>query len=178
MEGVIGYTTAFAGNFAPKNWAICTGQTMSISSNTALFSILGTTYGGNGTTTFALPDLQGRAVVGAGQGPGLSSYSLGQASGSENTTLSTNQMTAHSHPLSVVLTPMAAITQSVESPANAVYGQGSENLYGSTTDVFLKPFPATVIMTPTGNSTPMPTLAPVLGLNYVICMFGVFPARN
>ena len=87
MEGVIGYETGFAGNFAPKNWSFCQGQIVNIASNTALFSILGTVYGGNGTTTFGLPDLRGRAVVGVGQGPGLSTYSLGQVGGVENTTL-------------------------------------------------------------------------------------------
>ena len=81
MEGVLAFTTLFAGNFPPRGWAFCQGQIMSIAQNTALFSLLGTTYGGNGQTTFALPDLRGRAVVSAGQGPGLSPYDLGQVSG-------------------------------------------------------------------------------------------------
>src|SRR5688500_3214635 len=102
MEGVIGYTTMFAGNFEPKNWAFCQGQIMSIASNTALFSILGTVYGGNGTTTFGLPDLRGRRVIGAGQGNGLSPYSLGETGGSANATLTQAQMPAHVHPISVV----------------------------------------------------------------------------
>src|SRR4051812_29571089 len=113
MEGVIGYTTLFAGNFAPKNWAFCAGQIINIASNTALFSILGTTYGGNGTTTFALPDLRGRTIVGQGTGPGLSSYVLGQAGGTENDTLDISQMPAHVHPVAVV-----AANPATDTPAN------------------------------------------------------------
>src|SRR6478672_10112699 len=87
----------FAGNFAPRGWAFCQGQILSIAQNTALFSLLGTTYGGNGQTTFALPDLRGRVPVGTGQGPGLSNYDLGQVSGSESVTLTVSQMPAHNH---------------------------------------------------------------------------------
>ena len=94
----IGQITLFAGNFAPRGWAFCNGQLLSIAQNTALFSILGTTYGGNGQTTFALPDLRGRVPVHAGQGPGLSNYDLGQQGGAESVTLTTAQMPAHTHP--------------------------------------------------------------------------------
>jgi microcystin-dependent protein len=87
----------FAGNFAPRGWAFCQGQILSIAQNTALFSLLGTTYGGNGTTTFALPDLRGRVPVGQGQGPGLSAYTLGEVSGSESRTLTVNQLASHTH---------------------------------------------------------------------------------
>src|SRR5689334_22706995 len=97
MEGVYGVVTCFAGNFAPRNWATCDGQILSISQNTALFSILGTTYGGNGQTTFALPDLRGRAPISSGQGPGLTNYSLGESLGSETTTLTISNLPAHNH---------------------------------------------------------------------------------
>src|SRR5215212_4882735 len=87
----------FGGNFAPRGWALCNGQILPIAQNTALFSLLGTTYGGNGQTTFALPDLRSRVPIQFGQGPGLSNYDLGQVSGTENTTLTINQMPAHQH---------------------------------------------------------------------------------
>src|SRR5689334_24076195 len=87
----------FAGNFAPRGWAFCWGQILSIAQNTALFSLLGTTYGGNGQTTFALPNLASRFPIGAGQGPGLSNYTLGQLAGTESTTLTINNMPAHNH---------------------------------------------------------------------------------
>ena len=94
---MIGEIRLFAGTFAPKNWAFCNGQIINIAQNTALFSILGTTYGGNGTTTFALPQLQGKAVLGPRTGPGLSTYALGQTEGAENVTLTVGQMPAHTH---------------------------------------------------------------------------------
>jgi microcystin-dependent protein len=97
MDGTIAEIRLFAGNFAPRNWAFCNGQIMAISQNTALFSILGTTFGGNGQTTFALPDFRGRFPVGPGQGPGLTNHDLGEVSGSETVTLSTAQMPLHTH---------------------------------------------------------------------------------
>src|SRR5438045_7604430 len=96
-EGFIGEIRMFGGNFAPKGYQLCNGQILPIAQNTALFSILGTTYGGNGQTTFGLPDLRGRAPVSAGQGPGLPNYDLGTQTGSPTTTLTTGQMPTHSH---------------------------------------------------------------------------------
>src|SRR5215207_9632471 len=98
-EPFIGEIRMFGGNFAPRGWAFCEGQLLSIAQNTALFSILGTTYGGNGTTTFALPDLRGRVPIQPGQGPGLSPYTLGQMSGQENVTLLITNIPAHTHTL-------------------------------------------------------------------------------
>src|SRR5215212_9817165 len=97
MEGYIAEIRLFAGNFAPRGWAFCAGQILSIASNTALFSLLGTTFGGNGQTTFGLPDLRGRVAVGPGQGPGLPSYDLGQMAGETTHTLIINEMPAHNH---------------------------------------------------------------------------------
>ena len=102
-------------NFAPQGWAFCNGQLLSISQNTALFSLLGTTYGGNGTTNFALPDLRGRAAVDFGQGPGLSNYDLGQSTGSETVTLTVGQIPAHSH--------LVAANATVPSPGGADLAQ-------------------------------------------------------
>lgn len=178
MEGVIGYTTLFAGNFAPKNWAFCQGQIIAIASNTALFSILGTVYGGNGTTTFGLPDLQGRAVVSAGQGPGLSNYSLGEVTGTETSTITMENMPSHSHPLTTTITPSAATSVNSQAPANAVYGQGSENMFNPTGDSTFQHFQGSITTSPNNNGqTPFSTVQPVMGLNYIICLYGVYPAR-
>src|ERR1700744_2322556 len=97
MEGTISEIRIFAGNFAPKYWAFCSGQIISIQSNQALFSLLGTVYGGNGVTTFGLPDLRGRTALGQGQGPGLSAYTLGEVLGTPSVTLNTQTMASHPH---------------------------------------------------------------------------------
>ncbi len=178
MEGVIGYTTLFAGNFAPKNWAFCQGQIIPIQQNTALFSILGTVYGGNGTTTFGLPNLSGRRVVGAGQGPGLSPYALGQAGGSENVTLSLNQMPAHIHPLQITSHPNSFDVGGASStPGGGIYAANGSG-YAGAGGVQMKPYNVAVQMTNIGSNVPYNIVNPFLGLNYVICMYGVFPARN
>lgn len=183
MEGTIGFVKMFAGNFAPLNWAFCQSQLLSIASNTALFSILGTTYGGNGTTTFALPDFRGRVPVGAGQGPGLSNYSLGQLSGTESNTLLTNNFPAHTHPFS----------GSVTMPANAAGGnadtpQGNypatltgTNMYSTVNNGSgLGNMQLALTAAAAGSVSPVPinNMQPVLGMNYLICLQGIFPARN
>lgn len=178
MEGVIGYTTLFAGNFAPRNWAFCAGQIIPIASNTALFSILGTTYGGNGTTTFALPNLIGRSVVGVGQGRGLSPYILGETEGAESATITMDNMPMHVHPVTTTITPSAATDVNSPSPVNAVYGQGSETMFNPTADSTFQNFTGSITMQPNaGGPTPFSTLQPVLALNYIICLRGVYPAR-
>ncbi|MDP4261965.1 MAG: tail fiber protein [Bacteroidota bacterium] len=178
MEGVIGYTTAFAGNFAPKGWAFCQGQVLPISQNTALFSILGTTYGGNGTSNFALPDLRGRAIVSAGQAPGLSFYDLGEQAGTETAVLNMNQMAMHAHTVTGTLTPGAGGTPNTASPQNAVYATSSSSLYNFTQNASLQAYQAAISMGNSGSGQPFSTLHPVLGLNYIICTSGVFPSRN
>jgi microcystin-dependent protein len=181
MDGVIGYVTAFAGNFAPRNWAMCQGQIMAISQNTALFSILGTTYGGNGQTTFALPDLRGRTAVGAGQAPGLSPYSLGQVGGVEFTVMTSNQMAAHTHPAVMKITPGANTTPDSDVPTNCVYASPvtGDQVYSGGASVAMKTYPGTLVTgNSPGGSSPFSTLHPVLALNYLVCLQGVFPARN
>lgn len=180
MEGYIGSVTLFAGNFAPKNWTFCMGQLLPISQNTALFSIIGTTYGGNGTTTFGLPDLRGRAVVGAGQAPGLSYYDLGQIGGKESTTLISTNLAAHSHPVALQVAPAAAATADQESPANGVYATAGtgEPFYGPAPTAQMQAYTGTITTGPTGGTLPFSNLHPVLALNYIICLYGIFPARN
>jgi microcystin-dependent protein len=180
MNGFIGSVTLFAGSFAPRNWALCQGQLISIASNTALFSILGTTYGGNGTTTFALPDLRGRAVVGAGQGPGLSMYSLGQIGGTETTTLLSFNIPAHTHTAAVQIQPNAASAADQPSPGNDVYATAAsgEPFYGPAPTAQMQAYPGTLTTASTGNSLPFSNLHPELALCYIVCVRGIFPARN
>jgi microcystin-dependent protein len=181
MEGVIGYVTLFAGNFAPRNWAFCQGQLIAISQNTALFSILGTTYGGNGQTTFALPDLRGRVAVGAGQGPGLSPYSLGQVGGTPTTTILITELAAHTHGMTVTAKPAASSTASQASPINGVYAQpanGSSMYHSGDNLALFAPVNGNLTVSPTGSGQPFSNQDPYLGLNYIVCMQGIFPARN
>src|SRR4029450_8443462 len=126
MEPFLGQIQLFGFGWAPVGWALCNGQLLSISSNTALFSLLGTTYGGNGQTTFALPDLRGRVPVGQGQGPGLSNVDLGEQAGVESVSLNGNQNGQHNHPVS------ASATASSKSPSNAVPAfTGAGSSYGT-----------------------------------------------
>lgn len=178
-EPFIGQIMLVGFNFEPRGWAFCNGQLLSISQNTALFSLLGTTYGGNGQTTFALPDLRGRAAVGFGQGPGLSNYDLGEVTGSETVTLTVGQMPAHSH-----LVGANAANATVASPSGADLaktvdstGRTSFNTYSTppmTAPVTLDP--ATIQQS--GGSQPHSNIQPVLGLNYIIALQGIFPSRN
>ena len=192
MEGTIGEIRMFAGTFAPRNWAFCAGQLMSISQNTALFSILGTTYGGNGQTTFALPDLRGRAAVGTGQGPGLTNITLGEVSGTETVTLLTTQMPAHTHTATATVTGTSAQkclddtglgdTPGGQFPAISTAGSKIYTNATQTPDATMGASPITASATVTigisGNSQPVPIRNPYLGMNYIICLFGIFPSRN
>jgi microcystin-dependent protein len=180
MEGMIGEVRMFAGNFAPKNWAFCQAQIIAIASNTALFSILGTTYGGNGTTTFALPDMQGRVCLGAGTGPGLSTYALGQKAGSPNVTLNQNQLAAHTHAANGTLTPFVLGGSGDETnPASEFWAVSPVgDIYASSSGNPMGPSPVTCTLAPTGGNQPHQNEQPYLGMNYVICMYGIFPSRG
>ena len=161
-------------NFAPRGWAECSGQIMSIAQNTALFSLIGTIYGGNGQTTFALPDFRGRVAVHQGQGPGLSSYVLGQQSGSESQTLSLSQTPAHTHLLGA--SPNLATTS---DPRNGVFAVPNvnprmRNLYGSPGAAQMEGD----MVAPTGGSQPHQNLQPYLGILYVIALEGIFPPQS
>ncbi|MBX7204692.1 MAG: tail fiber protein [Bacteroidia bacterium] len=186
MEGMIGEIRMFAGNFAPKTWAFCSGQTVNIASNTALFSILGTTYGGNGTTTFALPDLRGRMAVGQGTGPGLSPIALGEKAGSETVTLTTNNIPPHSHVGAGTFSGTWKMPASTESggatPTGNAIGVTSSNMFDGGTDASLANAPitgnVTAAISPNGGGFPFSVLGPYIAVYYIICQFGVFPSRN
>ncbi|MBC7775609.1 MAG: phage tail protein [Phycisphaerae bacterium] len=179
MEGTIGTIMMFAGNFAPKNWAYCAGQLLNIASNTALFSILGTTYGGDGRVTFGLPDLQGRVAVGAGQGPGLSDYGLGQVGGAENTTMNVAEMATHTHTAGAVTIPLSNSAATLMDASNNILGTPTSDTYatpGTSPAVNYGSFSAAVGLQ--GGSQPFSILQPYECVAFVICQYGFFPARN
>jgi microcystin-dependent protein len=163
----------FPFNFAPTGWAFCNGQLLPISQNTALFSLLGTTYGGDGKSTFALPDLQGSAPIHQGQGPGLSQYFLGEASGSEAVTLIQTEMPAHKHQASGVS------GSGPTSPANNTWGSASGRTPPPT---YVNGVPNVTMgfaaLSIAGGSLPHNNMQPYLVLNFCIAMQGVYPPRN
>ncbi|WP_296151626.1 tail fiber protein [uncultured Flavobacterium sp.] len=180
MDEYIGIIKLFAGNFEPRGWAFCNGQILSIAQNTALFSILGTTYGGNGQTTFALPNLKSRIPVGAGQGTGLSNYQLGQVSGTESTTLLLQNMPAHNHAITGnVKIPVNDSNADADGPVGAYLGTPSESIYSGSTNGFAANADSSTLATGiVGNNIPISNLQPILALNYIICLQGLFPPRN
>jgi microcystin-dependent protein len=180
MEGMIGEIRLFAGTFAPKNWSYCNGAIINIASNTALFSILGVTYGGNGTTNFALPNLNGRVAIGAGQGPGLSVYALGQAAGVPNVTLTVDQMAVHTHAATGTYAPLANAAGSDETnPGGERLGKSTVgDIYSTDSDGVMARSNGNVVLAPDGGNQPHSNQQPYLGMNYVICMYGIFPSRN
>ena len=183
MEGTIAEIRMFAGNFAPRNWAFCQSQILSIAQNTALFSLLGTNYGGNGQTTFALPDFRGRIPVGPGQGPGLTDYVLGEIAGSETNTIANANFPAHSHPFSGSVTmPATAVAGNADNPQNSYPASlAGTDMYATTNNGSgMGNMTLALVATPAGQPSPTPVnnIQPVMGMNYIICMFGIFPARN
>lgn len=178
MEGTIASILMFASNFAPQGWALCQGQILSISQNTALFALIGTTYGGNGQTTFGLPDLRGRTTIGVGQGPGLPDFSWGQTGGANTITLNTTHLPAHTHPASVNVACSSNAATSDEAydaiPAsvNNVYTTANGNAAGGNLGG------VNVTVSPAGGGQPFNNQQPYLGINFVICLFGIFPSRN
>lgn len=170
-EPFLGEIRSFGFNYAPQGWAQCNGQLLPITKNTALFSILGTTYGGDGTTNFALPNLQGSIPMGAGQGPGLTNRIVGEAGGSTTETLTQRELAQHSHP---------AIAQSGDGnkydPSGNFWAQdaGGNNEYGDTGSSHM----ATGTVGAEGGNQPHTNLQPYQVLNYCIAVVGIFPPRS
>lgn len=177
MEGTMATIIMFAGNFAPKNWMLCQGQLLSIASNTALFSLLGTTYGGDGRTTFALPDFRSRVPVGTGNGPGLSDYRLGQKSGAEKATLSIAQMPSHTHQVTAQVAVSTGNGTTDEPDTNVLAGTTS-NTYAAASSANGKLGGVTASDSPTGGNQPFSIVQPYLAMNFVICAQGIFPSRS
>lgn len=174
-EAFVGEIRVFAGNFAPKGWALCNGQLLPIVRNTALFSLLGVTYGGDGKTNFGLPNLMGRAPMQPGQGPGLSPHVLGETAGSPYVTLLTTEMPAHNH-----------VAQGNSESGSGATGIAENNVWGSASNRTGNPIytndAGRVPMNPAalgtaGGSMPHNNMQPYLGLNYIIALEGIFPQR-
>ena len=172
VEPYLGEISMFAGNFAPRGWALCNGQLLSISQHSALFSLLGTFYGGDGRTTFALPDLRGRVPLGSGLGPGLPNFQTGQRGGAATTTLSGANLPSHTHAVTVA---GASTPGDTASPESAVWAS-DPGAYGRSADVQMAS--DAVQVTPTGGSQPVDNLQPYLAINFIIATTGVFPSRS
>jgi microcystin-dependent protein len=168
----LGEIRMFGGSFNPRGWAFCSGQLMVIAQNDALFSLIGTTYGGDGTTTFGLPDLRSRRPTNQGQGPGLLPYVMGQVAGVESVQLSAAELPAHRH-------PMAAVSHAgnSNSPSGNVWAAWSDNQY-DTGGIPNTQLAAGTIGSNAGIATPHGNLSPFLAVNFIIALEGVFPSRN
>ncbi len=174
MDPFLGQVIMFGGNFAPRGWAFCEGQLLSIDQNQALFSILGTTYGGDGRTSFGLPDLRGRVNIGPGSGPGLTPYQIGAKGGAATTTLTTNNLPAHNHALT---TSDGVADQATGAggffPSNPT--RGGTNLYASAAGT-----PQTMGATTAnqGGGNPINNMQPYTCVSFIIALQGTYPARN
>ncbi|MEX6688794.1 tail fiber protein [Danxiaibacter flavus] len=203
MEGTMAEIRCFAANFAPKTWALCNGQTLAIAQNQALFALLGTVYGGDGIQTFSLPDFRSRIPVGTGTGP-VGTFVLGQKAGEEFHTLLATEMPAHNHPIAITAgtgQATANITLNGTDTAGTLAvpggnllgaddGNGNVTIYASGTSTVAAMAAGSVtisnITAPTvgitlanaGGNLPHSNIQPVLGMNYIICMQGLFPSRN
>ena len=173
MEQYIGALTLFGFNFAPRGWAKCDGQLLSIAQNTALFSLLGTTYGGNGQTTFALPDLRGRVPLHQGNGPGLSARVIGESGGVENVTLLQTQMPTHTHSVSLGASSSDGVRKNPTGSVPAATAGSSYAAPGDADGVM-----AAAVVGTSGGNQPHPNIQPYLVLNWCICTEGIFPSRN
>ena len=169
-EPFVGEVRMFAGNFVPAGWAFCNGQLLPISQNTALFSLIGTTYGGNGQSTFALPDLRGRVPVHPGQGPGLSNRVLGESAGAEAHTLVESEMTTHAHALGASSGNGTASTPAGRVPARS---PAAIPQYGASADASLAPSAVAA----SGGSQPHNNMQPYLTVSFIIALQGVYPSR-
>lgn len=169
MDPILGTIILFAGNFAPRGWALCDGQLLSIAQYSALFSILGTTYGGNGIQTFGLPDLRGRVPMHAGQGPGLTPRVSGQAFGVESVTLTSNNVPSHTHQL---LASTAAANDDVPEGLALAAGE----FYTSSAPTAA--LNAASIAPNVGSQLPFTTITPALVINYIIALEGIYPSRD
>ncbi|MGO4270832.1 phage tail protein [Paenibacillus sp. TAF58] len=177
-EPFVGEICIFPFNFAPKGWAFCDGQLLPISQNTALFSLLGTTYGGDGKSTFALPNLQGMVPLHAGQGPGLSSYALGQTAGTEHVTLLNSEIPIHSHTLQYGIS-----VGSQESPEGQIWKDTGSRRGGLAYTIPPANQTESVLMgalaiAPAGGGQPHNNMQPYLTLNFCIALQGVYPPRT
>jgi microcystin-dependent protein len=173
MDPFVAEIRIFPFNFAPKGWAFCDGQLLPLSQNTALFSLLGTTYGGDGKSNFALPNMQGNAPMHPGQGPGLSLHDLGETGGSETVTLLESEIPSHSHGLSA-----SVRTATVRSPGGQLFATGDGiNMYAPASGAPLVQLSGNAVA-PAGGDQPHNNMMPYLTLNFNIALQGVYPPRT
>ncbi|MBL7815011.1 MAG: phage tail protein [Saprospiraceae bacterium] len=172
MEGYLSQIMMWAGNYAPKGWAFCDGQVLSIAQNTALFSLIGTTYGGNGRDNFALPDLRGRVPlhVSTNAGNGLLTHVLGEKGGSETVTLNVAQLPAHNHPVMGTL-----LSQPLGGSINVVSADTGTSVRSYMSE---RPVNLNITSASTGSNQPIPNMQPYLSINFIICINGMFPSRD
>jgi microcystin-dependent protein len=179
MEGTIGEIVLFAAHFEPLDWAFCDGRLLSINQYTALYAILGNTYGGNGSTTFALPNLMGRSAVSAGKGSGLSPYALGQTAGSGTAAITVANMPAHTHiPTGTFNVPAYSEQGDSGTPAGNVFAAKPGMYSNQASDTTTMPVVINIEVQSTGNNQPISVVQPSIGMNYIICLTGYFPPRN
>jgi microcystin-dependent protein len=170
-EAYLGEIRMFGFNFAPQGWAFCNGQLLPISQNTALFSLLGTFYGGNGTTNFALPNLQSSVAIHQGQGPGLSPYEIGQIGGFEDVTLTQGQMPTHTHTVNANASPATA-----SRPAGSALARTTDQIYATAPDGSTTMNAGTIANA--GGSQPHSNIQPFLVISFCIALQGIYPSRN
>lgn len=168
-EPFIGEIKMFAGNFAPRGWALCDGQLLAISQNDALFSLLGTIYGGDGRTTFGLPDMRGRLPLHLGTGPGLSPRTIGSRGGQENVTITSNQLPAHSHTFQAT----SEFAESTTPSGNTLAASTGASIYGSGTAIAMN----AAIVENTGGSQSHTNVMPYTCMNFIIALLGIYPSR-
>lgn len=179
VDPYIGEIAIFPYSFNPEGWARCDGQLLQISQNTALFSLLGTNFGGDGETTFGLPDLRGRVIIHNGQGPGLPNYVLGQNTGQTNTTLTVANLPAHTHSATGTVSYPAKIGQGDDTNPNGRFpASASTDLYADDTNNMMGAAPVTVTVNNTGSNSAFSNLQPSLVVGYYIALQGVFPSPD
>ncbi|MBC7776411.1 MAG: phage tail protein [Phycisphaerae bacterium] len=178
MEGTMATIMMFAGNFAPRAWMFCNGALQSIANNEALFALLGTTYGGDGQTTFALPDLRSRIPVGTGNGAGLTGVTLGEVGGTETVTLNQSQLPAHSHTMSASVGTTSANANGTNNPTGVLASTSAATYLPLSSSTGTTLAGANVVVGPQGNSQPIEIVQSYQAINYVICVEGIFPSRN
>lgn len=183
MEPFIGQVIMFGGTFAPRGWALCDGQLLAISQNEALFSILGTTYGGDGRTTFGLPDLRGRAALHEGSGPGLSTRRLGQKGGAQAVTLNTNTMPSHNHGATASGTVMVTEEDGTtnEVAGNSLANSTSGNVYtadAANATLHADTLNVNVNLAPNGGSSSHNNMPPFQCVHFIIALIGTYPSRS
>lgn len=169
-EPFVGEIRMFAGNFAPRGWAFCDGQLLAVSQNDALFSLLGTIYGGDGRTTFGLPDMRGRIPLHQGTGPGLSPRRLGSKGGLEQVTLTSNQLPSHNH----TITASSADDKTDNNPVGRVLAVSGAKIYGEDHALDMN----SSAISNTGGSSPHTNLMPALCVNFIVALLGIYPSRN